>query len=68
MPTDTKTDYIDEWLSTHLSYLPGDIIDFALDVRRMIAELEEELAAMEETGSDEPEDEAGREPAEGAAG
>lgn len=68
MPTDTKTDYIDEWLSTHLSYLPGDIIDFALDVRRMIAELEEELAALEETGSDEPAGGAEQEPGEGAAG
>lgn len=59
MPTDTKTDYIDEWLSTHMSYLPGDIIDFALDVRRLIAELEEELAAHEqpEATDDAPEPE-----------
>lgn len=44
MPSDTKTDYVDEWLSSHLPYLPENIVDFALDVRRMIAELEAALA------------------------
>lgn len=39
----TKTVLIDEFLSKHSVALPTHIIDFALDVRAVIAELEELL-------------------------
>lgn len=39
----TKTALIDEFLSKHSVALPTHIIDFALDVRAVVAELEELL-------------------------
>lgn len=39
----TKTEMIDEFLEKHGAGLPGHVVDFALDVRSIIAELEEML-------------------------
>ncbi len=41
----TKTDIVDEFLEKYGAVLPGHVIDFALDVRSIIAELEQELSA-----------------------
>jgi hypothetical protein len=38
--TESKTEMIDEFLETHGAGLPGHVVDFALDVRTAIAELE----------------------------
>ena len=50
MKTDERTDtiadgleYIDEFLAIHGPYLPGHLIDFALDCRSIILRLEAEL-------------------------
>jgi hypothetical protein len=45
MSTDmtTKTELIDEFLEKHGVGLPGHVVDFALDMRTIIAELEEML-------------------------
>jgi len=42
--TPSATNLIDEFLGKHGAGLPGHIIDFALDVRTVIGELEAELA------------------------
>ena len=39
----TKTAIVDEFLEKHGAGLPGHIVDFALDARSAIAELEEML-------------------------
>lgn len=39
----TKTALVDEFLDRHGAGLPGHIVDFALDLRSVIAELEEML-------------------------
>ena len=39
----SKTDIVDEFLEKHGTILPGHMIDFALDVRSAIQELEEIL-------------------------
>ena len=41
----SKTDIVDEFLEKHGAILPGHMIDFALDVRSAIQELEEILAS-----------------------
>jgi hypothetical protein len=38
--TTSKTDLVDEFLDKHGVSLPGHIVDFALDARAVIAELE----------------------------
>ena len=50
--TPAKTNVVDEFLEKHGVALPGHILDFALDVRSVIAELEELLESEE---ADEPE-------------
>lgn len=40
----TKTEIVDEFLEKHGAVLPGHVIDFALDVRSIIAELEAMLS------------------------
>lgn len=42
--TITRAEIVDLFLEKHGSALPGHIVDFALDVRMVIAELEDELA------------------------
>ncbi len=39
----SKTVLVDEFLDQHGAALPGHIVDFALDLRSVIAELEELL-------------------------
>jgi hypothetical protein len=39
----SQTEIIDEFLEKHGPALPGHVIDFALDVRTVIADLEAEL-------------------------
>lgn len=39
----TKTAIVDEFLEKHGAALPGHVVDFALDIRSAIAELEEML-------------------------
>ena len=39
----TKTEIIDAFLEKHGAGLPGHVVDFALDMRTIIAELEEML-------------------------
>ncbi len=39
----TRADVVDLFLEKHGAALPGHIVDFALDVRSIIAELEAEL-------------------------
>jgi len=46
--TESKTSLIDEFLERHGVGLPGHVIDFALDVRVLVAELEDELEALRE--------------------
>lgn len=41
----SKTEIVDEFLEKHGAILPGHMIDFALDVRSAIQELEELLAS-----------------------
>lgn len=41
-----RTDIVDEFLEKHGAVLPVHVIDFALDVRTLIAELEEKLAPV----------------------
>ncbi|HSJ26574.1 MAG TPA: hypothetical protein VLB67_00070 [Acidimicrobiia bacterium] len=43
MSEQTKTEIVDLFLEKHGAVLPGHVIDFALDVRSVIAELEEQL-------------------------
>lgn len=43
MSDQTKTEIVDIFLEKHGGVLPGHVIDFALDVRSVIAELEEQL-------------------------
>lgn len=43
MSDQTKTEIVDLFLEKHGGVLPGHVIDFALDVRSVIAELEEQL-------------------------
>lgn len=40
---ETPTALVDEFLKKHGHTLPGHVIDFALDARKVIADLEEEL-------------------------
>ncbi len=40
----SKTALVDEFLEKHGAGLPGHVIDFALDVRSIISELEELLS------------------------
>ena len=42
----TKTEIVDLFLEKHGAVLPGHVIDFALDVRSVIAELEEQLTPV----------------------
>lgn len=46
MPEQTKTEIVDLFLAKHGAVLPGHVIDFALDVRSVIAELEEQLTPV----------------------
>ena len=39
----SQTELIDEFLDKHGPALPGHVLDFALDVRTVIADLEAEL-------------------------
>ena len=39
-----RAEIVDVFLEKHGPALPGHVVDFALDVRSIIAELEEELA------------------------
>lgn len=50
--TPAKTSVVDEFLEKHGVALPGHILDFALDVRSVIAELEQLLDSED---ADEPE-------------
>jgi hypothetical protein len=52
MKTDakTQTEIVDEFLERHGAALPVHVVDFALDVRTAIAELEAELAARVPVG------------------
>ncbi|MDX1449017.1 MAG: hypothetical protein R3246_08110 [Acidimicrobiia bacterium] len=43
MSEETKTEIVDLFLEKHGAVLPGHVIDFALDVRSVIAELEAQL-------------------------
>ena len=43
MERTSKTEIVDEFLEKHGACLPGHIVDFALDIRSAIAELEAEL-------------------------
>lgn len=42
----SKTAIVDLFLEKHGSVLPGHVVDFALDVRSAIAELEEQLTPV----------------------
>ncbi|MEX0757123.1 MAG: hypothetical protein WD532_12255 [Acidimicrobiia bacterium] len=42
----TKTEIVDLFLEKHGAVLPGHVIDFALDIRSVIAELEEKLTPV----------------------
>lgn len=44
MGDQSHTDIVDRFLEQHAEALPSHIVDFALDVRSLIAELEAELA------------------------
>ena len=44
MADTTKTDIVDEFLAKHGAVLPVHILDFALDVRSALVELEDQLA------------------------
>jgi hypothetical protein len=46
MSEQTKTEIVDLFLEKHGAVLPGHVIDFALDVRSVIAELEEQLTPV----------------------
>lgn len=46
MPEQTKTEIVDLFLEKHGAVLPGHVIDFALDIRSVIAELEEQLTPV----------------------
>lgn len=46
MPEQTKTEIVDVFLEKHGAVLPGHMIDFALDVRSVIAELEDKLTPV----------------------
>jgi len=46
MSEETKTAIVDVFLEKHGGVLPGHVIDFALDVRSVIAELEEQLTPV----------------------
>lgn len=46
--TPSATSLVDEFLGKHSAGLPEHIIDFALDVRSVIGELEAELARADE--------------------
>ena len=37
----SKTEIVDEFLAKHGAVMPGHVIDFALDIRTIIQELEE---------------------------
>lgn len=39
----SKTEIVDQFLEKHGAMLPGQVVDFALDVRSVIAELEAQL-------------------------
>jgi hypothetical protein len=41
----SKTEIVDEFLAKHGAVMPGHVVDFALDLRTAIQELEEMLAA-----------------------
>lgn len=43
MTDQSRTDIVDNFLEKHGAVLPVHVIDFALDVRSVIAELEEQL-------------------------
>lgn len=44
--TTTHNELIDEFLEKHGAGLPGHVIDFALDLRSIISELEAELERL----------------------
>lgn len=44
--TDSRTEIVDLFLAKHGGVLPGHVIDFALDIRSVIAELEEQLVPV----------------------
>lgn len=46
--TPTATTLVDEFLGKHGAGLPGHIIDFALDLRTIIGDLEAEIARIDE--------------------
>ena len=41
----SKTEIVDEFLAKHGTVMPGHVIDFALDMRTIVQELEELLTA-----------------------
>lgn len=47
--TTNKSEIVDMFLEKHGAALPGHIVDFALDVRTIIDELEAELARVPAT-------------------
>ena len=42
--TTSRTELVDAFLEMHGAFLPGHVVDFALDIRTLIAEMEELLA------------------------
>jgi hypothetical protein len=42
----SRTEIVDVFLEKHGAVLPGHVIDFALDIRSVIAELEEQLTPV----------------------
>jgi len=44
--TASRTEIVDLFLAKHGGVLPGHVIDFALDIRLVIAELEEQLVPV----------------------
>lgn len=45
--TTTHTTVVDDFLEVHGAFLPTHVIDFALDVRTVIVELEAAIEALE---------------------
>lgn len=45
--TTTHTTVVDEFLESHGAFLPTHVIDFALDVRSVIVELQAAIEALE---------------------
>lgn len=48
LTTDSGVDFVDGWLRANVPFVSGGMIDFALDVRQIIADLERRLTGDEE--------------------